>query len=74
MNRVIEVPNVYDPDCNANKGDDFGKLFPNSSSFCWRGVLSCSVATISSRILPISVLTPVATTTPMALPAAMFVP
>lgn len=28
MNRVIEVPNVYDPDCNANKGDDFGKLFP----------------------------------------------
>ena len=28
MNWVIEVPNVYDPDCNAYKGDDFGQLLP----------------------------------------------
>lgn len=27
MNWVIEVFNVYDLDCNVNKGDDFGKLF-----------------------------------------------
>lgn len=47
---------------------------PNSSSFCCRGVFSCSVAAIWSRILPISVETPVATTIPVAFPAAMFVP
>lgn len=47
---------------------------PNSSSFCCRGVLSCSVAAIWSRIFPISVETPVATAMPMALPAAMLVP
>jgi len=47
---------------------------PNWSSFCCRGVFSCSVAAIWSRILPISVATPVATATPIALPAAMFVP
>ncbi|TNN77603.1 hypothetical protein EYF80_012193 [Liparis tanakae] len=44
---------------------------PNSSSFFCRGVFSCSVAAISSRILPISVLMPEATTTPTAFPAAM---
>lgn len=47
---------------------------PNWSSFCCKGVLSGSVAAISSLIFPISVCTPVATTTPIARPAAMFVP
>ena len=48
---------------------------PNSSSFCWSGVFtSSSLAVIDSRILPISVLVPVATTTPRHLPDAMFVP
>ncbi len=47
---------------------------PNWSSFCWSGVLSGSVEAISSLIFPISVCTPVATTTPMARPAAMLVP
>lgn len=47
---------------------------PNWSSFCCRGVLSGSVAAISSLIFPISVCTPVATTTPIARPAAIFVP
>lgn len=47
---------------------------PNSSSFCCNGVRSCSVDAISSRIFPISVCPPVATTTPTARPAAMFVP
>ena len=30
----------------------FDNCWPNSSSFCWRGVLSVSVSTISVRILP----------------------
>lgn len=47
---------------------------PNSSSFCCRGVFSCSVAAIWSRIFPISVETPVAIAIPMAFPAAMLVP
>lgn len=72
--RVIEVADVDEPDGHADEGDDLGELLPNSSSFCCRGVLSCSVAAIWSRIFPISVLTPVVATMPMALPAAMLVP
>lgn len=47
---------------------------PNSSSFCWSGVLISSVSHISVRILPMAVLSPVPMTTPRALPAATFVP
>lgn len=56
------------------RGSTLDSCCPNSSSFCCSGVRSCSVDAISSRILPISVLPAVATTTPTALPAAMLVP
>ena len=39
-----------------------------SSSFCWRGVLISSVATMASLILPMAVEAPVPMTTPLALP------
>ena len=45
-----------------------------SSSFCCRGVLISSVATMASLILPMAVEEPVPMTTPLALPEETLVP
>lgn len=52
----------------------FDNCSPNSSNFWVSGVFSCSVSIIWFRILPISVLRPVATTIPRHLPDAILVP
>ena len=52
----------------------FDSCCPNSSSVCWSGDFSSTVDIIWSLIFPISVVTPVLTTIPRALPAATFVP